>query len=80
MPNFVNPSFPKCVSTYFVKVEDEIQFTHVVKVHIEHFYQEMDHFKRSQLVVLQIDTQSKYEPCISSIYNLLVLELDVSAG
>lgn len=61
---------------YLVKVEDEIQLTHIVEVLIQHFDEVMYSFKVAQVVVIYVDADAEVEPRIAPVNDLEVAKLD----
>lgn len=61
---------------HLVKVEDQVQFTHISKEGIQHLDEEVDSFQEGQLVIVGIDASAEEETGVSSIDNLVVAKLD----
>lgn len=59
----------------FVKVEHQIQFTHIVKVFVENFDEIVNRFEITQVVIIHVHTDAEIEASISAVYDFEVSEL-----
>lgn len=63
--------------TYLVKVEHQIQLTHIPKERIQHLDEEVYRLQIRQLVVVCIDARAEEQPCVPPVHDLgHVAELD----
>ncbi len=74
-PPFQYPS-PGKRSTYLIKIKHQIQLTHIPKKAIQHLDKEMNGLQIRQLVIVRIDAGAEEEPCVPSVDDLIVPELD----
>ena len=49
-----------------MEVEDKVEFAHVAEILVEHFDEQVDRLQAPELVVVDIHTQGKKEPSVSS--------------
>ena len=61
---------------HLVKIKNQIQFTHISKECIEHFDKEMYGFQIRQFVIVCIDTHTKEQTSVPTIYYFVVTELE----
>ena len=54
-----------------MEVENEIQFTHVIKVFVQDFHKIMNRFQRQQLVIVLIHNGNEVKRGISNYVHLL---------
>jgi len=58
-----------------MEIIDNIKFSNISEVLIEHFHEKMDHLKVCQLVVSSIHANREEQPCVSLVDYLVVTEL-----
>jgi SpoU rRNA methylase family enzyme len=66
-----------CSPTYLVKIEHQIQLTHISKKRIQHFDEEVYRLEVRQLVIVRVDAGAEEEAGVPAVYDLgHVAELD----
>ena len=61
--------------SYFVEVENQIQFAHVVEIFVENFDKVVDRFQINKIVVAHVHTYAEVKACIAAVDYLEVAEL-----
>jgi hypothetical protein len=62
--------------THFIEIEHQIQLTHIPKETIQHLHEKMYSLQIRQFVIVRIDAGAEEESSVSSVYDLIVAELD----
>lgn len=60
---------------YLVEIKDQVQFTHIVKIFIQHLNKVVDGFKVTQIIIIDIHTNAKIKTSISSVYDFEIAKL-----
>lgn len=58
-----------------VKVEDQVQLTHIAEVVVENLYKEMNTLQVGKLIISDIYTHGEKQASISPVYHFVCLEL-----
>jgi hypothetical protein len=60
-----------------VKVEDQVQFTHIAEVMVQDLHKQVDALQVGQLVIGGVHAQAEEQPGIPPVYYLVAFELQV---
>jgi hypothetical protein len=62
--------------THLIEVENQIQLAHIAEETVQDFHKEVYRFQIREFIVIGIYAGAEEETCISTVYYLVVAELD----
>ena len=61
--------------TYFIKIKHQIELTNIMEIFIQDFNKIVYGFEIVEVIIHDIDTNTKIQSCISTVHNFKVSEL-----